>query len=292
MRRRDFFPALTGGLAASAGLAGTSVRCILITLNGGASQLDTFDPKSDAPVEVRGPFHAIRTSVPGIRISSLFPRLARNAEKFSIIRSVHHDVAPTHEKAWRSLALPGATWAEPTDLQPEPERFLSAYGNSSFSRSCLRARQLVEHGERFVRVRMFGRVDNQPTWDVHGYAPFSDFAAYGDIVGPLFDIGLSALLEDLAARGLYEETIVACLPEFGRSPRINSSGGRDHWTDCYSALIGGGPIKRGEIFGASDATASYPTDSPVTPQEIIATLCHATRTPSPNGLPRLTNLLA
>ena len=92
---------------------------------------------------------------------------------------------------------------------------------------------------------------------------------------PAFDQAFSALLEDLGQRGMLDETVVACAGEFGRTPKINGSNGRDHWPFCYSAVLAGGGIQGGAIYGASDNQAAYVKDNPVTPGDYLATICEA-----------------
>ena len=119
---------------------------------------------------------------------------------------------------------------------------------------------------------MFDTVFNKITWDIHGYAPFCPISCYRDVVGPMFDMAYSSLLEDLSARGLLSETIVVALGEFGRTPKLNHAGGRDHWPRCWTVLMGGGPLKCGQVFGSSDEIGAYPKDRPTTPAEIAATI--------------------
>ena len=92
---------------------------------------------------------------------------------------------------------------------------------------------------------------------------------------PSFDRAFSALLEDLDQRGLLDETLVAVTGEFGRTPKINEKAGRDHWPFCYSQLLAGGGVKGGQVYGASDRTAAYVKDKPVTPEDFAATVLHA-----------------
>jgi hypothetical protein len=193
-----------------------ATNCILIKLTGGASQLDTWDMKPDAPREIRGPFRPIPTNVPGIRISEIFPRLARHADKFAIVPSVYHDANAAHET-------------------------MAVYGS--------------------------------PTWDAHGWKPFSTFADYRDTVGPAFDLSFSSLLEDLTRRGLLDTTLVVAMGEFGRSPKINPSGGRDHWPRCSTVLMAGGGIEGGQIYGSSDRFGAEPRDNPVSAKGIHQALC-------------------
>src|SRR5438094_5509197 len=93
-----------------------------------------------------------------------------------------------------------------------------------------------------------------------------------DIVAPMYDQGYSALLEDLVQRGMLDKTLVACLAEFGRTPKVNPAGGRDHWPQCWSIVMAGGPIKGGQVVGSSDEIGGAPQDRPVSPAEVAATI--------------------
>ncbi|MCX6907571.1 MAG: DUF1501 domain-containing protein, partial [Verrucomicrobia bacterium] len=242
--RRDFLWAGTAGAvglglsragqAAWADVAGA--RCdavILLWMQGGVSHLDTFDPKPDAPSEIHGPFKAIGTNVPGIQLCEHLPRMARIADKIAFIRSMRHGEG-AHERAKshvlsgckplpgvihpdigsvvseelgrRGLQLPqkdvaelpsrsvmcAAGERETLELAKEPEKVRDAYGDSSLGRKCLLARRLVEAGARFVMVDEGG-------WDHH-------FRAFDSLVTrlPQFDRAVSALLADLADRGLFD----------------------------------------------------------------------------------------
>lgn len=160
--------------------------------------------------------------------------------------------------------------------QSEPEQYRRIYGDSDFGRACLAARRLVEQGVRFVTVNMFDRLSGQRTWDCHAnesWAP-AKLGDYRDSICPDFDRTVSALLDDLQQRGLLDETLVVAVGEFGRSPRVTSSGGRDHWPGVWSALLAGGGIKGGQVLGASDARGMFPADRPVSCGELAATILH------------------
>jgi hypothetical protein len=427
--RRDFLHAgslsMLGmglGLPAARALAAggltskdADVNCIMLFLVGGPSQLDTWDPKPDSPAEIRGPFRPIDTAVPGIQVAEIFPKLAQQMDKVSIVRSVYHQATAVHDtghqmmqtgrlftggiehphvgcvlskvkgprgEAPAHVLLPrpigptggnmphgqnagylGKTYdpfvlnADPNakafkvpDLLPpdyvtaaresrrktlrqvvdgavasfesspdarlmdanfdqayrlmssktardafaldsEPDATRDRYGRTRFGQSCLLARRLIERGVRFVTVNMFETVFNEITWDIHGSAPFSPIECYQNEVGPNFDTAYSALIADLSARGLLENTMVLAFGEFGRTPKINPAGGRDHHPGCWSALFAGGPIQGGRVVGASDETGYTPTDRPVTTGEIAATVLEGlgipleTELPGPQGRP-------
>jgi uncharacterized protein (DUF1501 family) len=345
---------------------------ILLQLVGGPSQLETWDPKPEAPAEIRGPLGSIPTRVPGVRINECLPGLAARMDRFALVRSLAHDAAPIHEtgqqllqtgrlcqegeehpnlgsiathllggrgSAPASVLLPGpithtgvniphgqsAGWlgagVEPFHLSADPasprfdarqvldrarrsldqsrarasravetlasERMgnafdlggerrpvREAYGPTTFGQSCLMARRLVESGARLVTVNMFETVFNKVTWDCHGASPFSTLDDYRRVLLPELDRVLSALLDDLHERGLLSSTLVVATGEFGRTPKINAAGGRDHWPGVWSALLAGGGIQGGRVVGASDAHASAPAERPVSPQELLATMYH------------------
>ena len=422
LRRRDFLHAgslscLGLGLSQMFGLkalgavdtAKSDVNCIMLMLVGGPSQLDTWDMKPNAPVEIRGPYKPIKTNVAGIEISENFPRMAKNADKYALIRSVYHTAAAVHDtghqmmqtgrlfqggieyphigcvlaklkgpkgdvpphvlmphpigntggnmphgqsagflgktfdpfvlnadpsdpnfkvpdllppdylsalrvdrrRNWREMIdrtvskfetsqdarLLDATFhqaytlmssqkaREAFELAKEPEDVRKRYGLNRFGQSCLLARRLVEAGVRFVTVNMFETVFDEITWDIHGSKPFSPISCYRDLVGPMFDNGFSSLMEDLQNRRMLDNTMVVAMGEFGRTPKVNPAGGRDHWPQCWSIIMGGGGIKGGQIIGASDDIGATPKDRPTTPAQIAATIYNGLGVPLELELP-------
>ncbi len=147
-----------------------------------------------------------------------------------------------------------------------------AYGHSTFGHNCLLARKLIESGVRVVTVNMFETVFRQKTWDCHGRVPFSTLADYRDTLLPAFDAAFCALLDDLDRVGRLENTLVVATGEFGRTPKLNNDGGRDHWPAAWSALVAGGGIAAGQVIGQTDAHASEPVDRPVRAEELFATM--------------------
>jgi Protein of unknown function (DUF1501) len=377
--------------------ADKDVNCIQLMLVGGPSQLDTWDMKPDAPASIRGPFKPIPTNVSGIQISEIFPRMAKHADKFALLRSVYHTAAAVHDtgcqmmqtgrlfqgglespnfgsvlrfekgargdmppnvllpytigqlggnlphgdtagflgkgfdpfvlnadpadpsfqvpdllppeyisavrvdrrRSWRQAVDQSVQYFEETnqdsklmddtfnqaytlmtsakareafELGQEPGEVRKRYGLNRFGQGCLLARRLVERGVRFVTLNMFETVFNDITWDIHGSAPFSPISCYSDLVGPMFDNAYSSLLEDLSRTGLLDSTLVLATGEFGRTPRINPAGGRDHWPQCWSIVLAGGGVKGGQVVGASDAIGASPQDRPVTPSHVAATV--------------------
>ncbi len=324
--------------------------CILLLMTGGASQFETFDPKPDAPLEIRGPLRTIPTAAPGVRLSESLLRLAERADSFAILRSLCHDAAPIHETGQQLLQtgrLARADWQHPSfgsvvasrlgprgEMPPyvvlprlvagtgvnayrgqqagflgaefdpltladngepvsagldgenellarisigdEPEPVRRAYGDTRFGRLCLKARQLVECGVRVVTVNLFDSLAGQVTWDCHGRSPSapSTLYDYRDGLCPKFDSALSALLDDLKQRGMLDDTLVVATGEFGRTPRVNSNGGRDHWPGVWSALVAGGGVRGGQVVGASDSHGAAPAERPIAPAELTATIYH------------------
>ncbi len=407
LTRRDFLHAgaittlgltLPGFLAqkAAGAVQDNDVNGIMLFLVGGPSQLDTWDPKPNAPDEIRGPFTAIDTNVPGIRISEIFPKMARHADKYSLIRSCYHTATAVHDTGHQMMQTgrlftggvehphegcvlgylkggrgempahvlipkpigrtggnlphgqsagylgkqydPFVLNADPNDknftvpdllppdyissvragrrqrmrdavegemaafekqaqakqmddnfnlayrlmsspqareafaLDKEPVSVRDRYGRTRFGQSCLLARRLIERGVRFVTVNMFETVFDEITWDIHGSRPFSDIAEMANLVAPNFDQAYSALLEDLSDRGMLKTTIVTAVGEFGRTPKINPAGGRDHHPGVWTMLIGGGPIQGGRVVGESDELGYTPKSRPVSPGEVAATI--------------------
>ena len=336
--------------AKAEGAKDDGVNCIMLFLVGGPSQIDTWDPKPDAPAEVRGPFQPIRTNVTGMQVSEIFPRMAEHADKFSLVRTVHHTARAVHD-AGRQLmqtgrlfggcvehphvgcalgylkggrgelpahvllpnpvgrtggnrphgqtagylgkpydpfvlnAVPNAPDFQVPDLRPtsakardafalekEPDATKDRYGRTRFGQSCLMARRLVEAGVRFVTVNMFETVFGEVTWDIHGSKPFTDIVQMAKEVAPNFDRAYTGLLEDLSDRGLLSNTMVVAVGEFGRTPKVNPAGGRDHHPGAWTVVIGGGPIQGGRVVGETDALGYTPKSRPVMPGEIVATL--------------------
>ena len=154
------------------------------------------------------------------------------------------------------------------DLSREPVRLRDRYGRNTLGQSLLLARRLVEAGVHFVNVNDKVHNGQLANWDSHE----NNFARLKDDLLPPADRAFAALIEDLDAQGLLESTLVVGLAEFGRTPRINKSGGRDHWPDCYSVVLAGGGAKGGSVYGASDKLGAYPASDPITPGDLAATL--------------------
>jgi hypothetical protein len=177
------------------------------------------------------------------------------------------------------------------DLTREPKAVREKYGMSRFGQSCLLSRRLIEAGVRFVTVNTFLTVFDEITWDIHGTKPFTSIEGMRDIVAPMYDQGYAALIEDLEERGLLDNTMVCNLAEFGRTPRVNPAGGRDHWPQCWSMYFAGGGVQGGRVIGKSDPIGGYPAERPVNPAEVVATIFHSlgfnleAHLPGPAGRP-------
>ena len=371
-------------------------RSVILIFNSGApSHIDLWDPKPNAPETVRGPYKPIRTSVSGTQVSELLPRLAKQAHRYAIVRTVHHahtqhnsgmywsivgrpyrvdstlinpsradipsfgtlvgwlsrrdgwsaDVPPyvitpfphcdstvyitpgqygsclgakydpfvlnadpnarDYQPAFggkepndpvrlgerRSLlthldgsprrnpaqarelettrdaafSLVGSAKArEAFDLSREPAVVRDRYGRHSWGQSHLLARRLVEAGCRFVTIE-------NGHWDTHR----ENTRSLRDVLVPSLDRALSALVADLDQRGLLDSTLVVLTTEFGRTPRINTMAGRDHWPNAFSIVMAGGGTRPGVVIGATDKIGAAVTDRPITPPDMAATILHA-----------------
>lgn len=411
--RRDFLR--MGGLAlgglglghvlearASAGTTTKDTAVVLIYCLGGASHLETYDIKPDGPAEARSVFRPIATRVPGMSLCELLPLHAQVADKFSLIRSLHHRInihndgsitvltgkeptvldpsstaksehpdfgmiagklrgahpealpsyvsvpAPFHmtrptylgsacqpfatgdvarsgyqppqlslrgvsekdlddrrrllrqldrvrrdhdttgrresleqfqRQAFQVLTSPAV--ARAFDLERESPKLRDRYGRHLWGQACLLARRLAEAGTAVISV-----IANTPqvgpmftNWDDHpgnAMRP-GHFADYMRVRLPYFDQAVSALIEDLFVRGLDRRILVVVVGEFGRTPRLrvgppDQSIGRDHWPDAYSALVSGGGLRMGQVIGATNARGEYPAHTPITPQDLLATI--------------------
>jgi hypothetical protein len=353
--------------------------CILIWLDGGPSHLDTFDPKPDAPSEVRSIFKPISTSVPGLQICEHLPRTAKIMHEVALIRSLTHELGnhdtgtrflltgnrPTPALEFPSLgsivaseadlkqALPpyvaipndatggnsnaaksgflprafsafnvgddparvrdlnlpeGVSFARSErrremlekmdsfsriveespatsardaffeqayrllgsaeaksafDFTAEKPSIRERYGHGRIGTGCLLARRLIEAGSRFVTVVDTG-------WDTHNQIfrelPDSRFPGSGKL--PNLDRAYSALISDLRERGLLESTLVVMMGEFGRTPKLNALGGRDHWPRAGFVCMAGGGVKGGQVIGKTNPYGEVPTERPVTPPDL------------------------
>ncbi len=245
--RRDFFRLSALGVPALGRARARS--CILIWQSGGLSHLDSFDPKPEAPREIRGEFRAIPTSVPGIHISEHLPRIARQMHKLTLLRSLCSEET-NHERAHAWLArLPAPPVGQAFSL--------------SSARDRSQAVGAVEAGSRLVLLGA-----PRLAYDTH----VDIFPQLRDTLLPQFDRAFSALVEDLEARGLLATTLVVATGEFGRRPRINPGGGRDHHAGCWSAVLAGAGLPGGRVLGATDRYGWEVTEFPVTPADLLRTV--------------------
>jgi hypothetical protein len=216
----------------------------------------------------------------------------RLQSRFELLKGIN-DSMPDLEKAVSSFALNqyyekaydlvlSGKARNAFDLEKEPAKVRDRYGRTTFGQGALLTRRLVEAGTRFVQLNWPSVANGNPevdSWDTHS----ANFGPLKNLHCPVLDRGLSALIEDLDQRGLFSDTLLIAVGEFGRSPRlgvstsgnVNSPDGRDHWPYCYTALIAGAGVKRGEIYGKSDATGSSPLENPFHPTDLVATVYYS-----------------
>ncbi len=175
-------------------------------------------------------------------------------------------MGPFQQRAFDLLRSEGVRRA--FDVARESPATRQRYGRNTLGQSMLLARRLVEAGVRFVNVNDKITNGQLANWDSHE----NNFSRLKDDLLPPADQAFAALIDDLDARGLLASTLVIALAEFGRTPRINRSAGRDHWPDCFSIVLAGGGVHGGAVYGASDRFAAYPASDPVTPGDLAATL--------------------
>lgn len=182
--------------------------------------------------------------------------------------SSESSVDPLFDRAYRMLVSPQAKSA--FDLKAEPDAIREMYGMRGFGQSCLLARRLVERGVPFVTV-------TNPGWDTHESLVLQMKLGYsGAKVGvgliPTFDQAFAALVSDLDQRGMLDETLVIAMGEFGRTPKLNTRGGRDHWPRVFSVVLAGGGVPGGQVIGASDRVGESPREDAVTPNDLARTV--------------------
>ena len=164
-----------------------------------------------------------------------------------------------YEQAYDLITSPEAQKA--FDINAESESTRAAYGYTSLGQCSLLARRIVEAGCRFVGI-------DHGSWDTH----FDCFPSQNKDLFPHADMAFSALVSDLDQRGMLDSTLVVMMGEMGRTPRINARAGRDHWSMCQSVLFAGGGVKPGQVVGASDKHAAYPTTEPFGVEDILYTI--------------------
>jgi len=294
--RREFLGAtLAGCLATSSASAITPASSvnhrITIVLTGGASHLDLWDLKPAAPREIRGPFRPIATSIPGLHISEHLPLLARQAHLFTLFRGMTDDGPDIHDLGGYSSLIENSLELFPGPSSPKfsPNdhgsfdqwsfnRFSDSdrrrYGEHPFGRNALLALQLISQPatrqpQSDITIHFSAGILNTLSWDMH--ADGGDLAVnFQDLAWkllPHLDQGLSALLTDLHETGLLQQTIVSVISEMGRTPRLNSRGGRDHYKRAWTNLVAGGPFLGGNIIGSTDPHGETVTSHPCHPHE-------------------------
>jgi hypothetical protein len=242
-------------------------------LRGGGSGL--LGPRFD-PLAIDG-VPGAREAVPALALPRGVPpeRFAARSALLSLLDRGLPAAASAgdfQEVRQRAVLLTGSANAGRSrvfSLEPEADHLRDRYGRHRFGQSLLLARRLAEAGVPFVAVH-FNEMTVCDGWDTHQ----KNFEALQGELLPMLDQGLSALIEDLDQRGRLEETLVVCMGEFGRTPRINQNAGRDHWGDCSSTFLAGGGIRGGVVHGESDAHGAYPRSDPVDPVDIQATMYH------------------
>jgi hypothetical protein len=228
------------------------------------------------PIEVRDPTgakldmpqFALRADVPPERFHHRRELLASVDRMRSKADAAMGQMDNAQRKAAEILTSPKVRDA--FDLTKEKEGTRNRYGANFFGQSCLMARRLVEAGTRFVQVRWYDGPAFD-AWDVHG-ADLGGMVRMEECLCPRLDQGLSALIDDLHGRGLLETTLVLAFGEFGRTPRINRFGARDHWPACASVFLAGGGVPGGTVIGASDREGGYPSHTAVSPPDLAATI--------------------
>jgi hypothetical protein len=220
--------------------------------------------------------------IPGLSLPGDVPALRFDGRR-SLLQQVNHHLdavqrsgAPGDYDAQSRQAfelVASSKSRQAFELNREPDHLRERYGRLKFGQSLLLARRLVEAGVPLIRVnwsRDLGGLNKgeHETWDTH----VKNHACLKTFLMPVMDQAYSALLEDLSARGLLDETLVVWMGEFGRSPRINGGGGRDHWGNVFSIALAGGGVKGGRVLGASDRIGAYPKDGRVRPEDLTATI--------------------
>lgn len=237
-----------------------------------------------APFVVQNPGRPIQNLQPpgglaAFRMNNRLKLLAMIEDQF--IRQRRGLAAKDHHAVYdKTVRMMNSRRLDAFNLDRENDKTRMRYGETKFGRGCLMARRLVETGVTFVEVGLGG-------WDTHS----DTFESHRTRLQPELDQGLSALVEDLARRGLLEKTLVVCMGEFGRTPRINQNAGRDHWARCWSVVIGGCGIRGGQVVGKTNRDGTAVEDRPLDIPDLLATCYTALGIPidtsyeTPNGRP-------
>lgn len=274
------YPAIGSVVAACQDGAGTLPHHIAVPefrVGGGRFRGNGYLPPTTAPFSVGGD-----PAKPGFAVRDLdfYPdidgrRLDRRRRFLAAFDRFHRDTEtsdppenPAFEQAYRMITAKETR--EAFDLSREPDSLRTRYGRRTIGQSCLLARRLIERGVPFVTV-------NNTGWDTHQdmYTRLKEgFTGARIPVGliPSLDLAFSALIDDLRDRGLWEDTLIVVMGEFGRTPKLNTSGGRDHWPRVFSVALAGGPVVGGQAIGKSDDVGESPVDRAVTPADLAATV--------------------
>lgn len=231
--------------------------------------------KSYDPFLISGDPNAENFQVAGIRLPEGLS-LERLGSRHALLAAQGLESLEQPPSAWDGYqakaisALESAEARGAFEIDREDPRLRDRYGRNIHGQCLLLGRRLVESGVRLVTVNWHD--DGQNFWDTHG----DNFNQLKNRLMPPTDQGFSALLEDLDARGLLDETLVVWVGEFGRAPRITrGNNGREHWPRCYSAVLAGAGIRGGTVYGSSDRWAAYPASEPTRPEDLSATILHA-----------------
>jgi hypothetical protein len=190
-------------------------------------------------------------------------KLLTNLEKHYAASGGNQEVSD-HQKVYQQAAkMVTSPKMDAFDLAKEPAKMQEMYGDSPFGKGCLLARRLVETGVTFVEVSL-------GNWDTH-----QDNAERTKTLCGQLDTPYAALIKDLADRGLLDKTLVIWMGEFGRTPRINPRGGRDHYPRAFDAVLAGGGVRGGQVIGRTDAGGASVEDRPVTVNDLFRTICHS-----------------
>jgi len=212
-------------------------------------------------------FRPLSLSLPeGFGLDRMQSRWTLLSELERATRRLEDQAIVTHDRLSQSAyeLLIDPRVREALDLSREPQASRERYGMSKIGQSLLLARRLIEAGVQFVAYNAFNQ-----EWDTHGGL----VGRYREIIPPM-DQSYSALIGDLAARGLLDETLVINTGEFGRTPLINKDAGRDHWPHAYTTVLAGGGVRGGQVFGSSDPRGAYVASQAVSPADILATMWH------------------
>jgi hypothetical protein len=258
-----------------------------------------LETPSDASLNFMPPLSVLPQDVNSARLKARRDLRGR-LEAHDLLRqnAVAGDMGQLYRRAFRFIDAQEASQAFRLDREPLQVR--DRYGMNVFGQSLLLARRLVEAGVPMITVYWPDRKEPEafinngvkdsvavPAWDTHGtkVGNTPNFPALRERLLPPLDLASSALLEDLEARGLLDQTLVIWTGEFGRSPRINGDAGRDHYGNVFSAMLAGGGIRGGQVYGVSDKHGAFPADNPVSPGAFAATLYHCMGIPPDAEIP-------